>query len=207
MSRRARKDGTVLQLRIKLNDVEPEIWRRLLVRSDISLGQLHFVLNAAMGWTCSHLHSFALRDRTFGDPELDEDDELEFENEHDFSLQSLVTEGQVLRYDYDFGDGWEHEVRVEARLRMDERVSYPLCIAGARACPPEDCGGLPGYNDLLRSLANPKDPDHDEVVTWVGGFFDPEGFDVNRTNDAIRALKLRTSASRRGSGLASGRIV
>lgn len=191
MARRARKTPTVFQLRIKLKDVEPEIWRRLLVHSDIALGQLHFVLNEAMGWTCSHLHSFALSDRTFGDPELDEDDELEFEDEHQITLESLVSEGQVLRYDYDFGDGWKHEVRVETCFPCDERLSYPLCIAGARACPPEDCGGLPGFESLLRSLANPNAPDHDEVVTWVGGYFDPDGFDLNRTNQAIRALKPR----------------
>jgi hypothetical protein len=125
--------------------VEPAIWRRLLVSADITLGKLHFVLNEAMGWTCSHLHSFALRDRSFGDPRLDADRELGFEDERKVKLESLVGEKQSLRYDYDPGEGWEHDVLVEQRVEADERLCYPLCTGGARACPPEDCGGVPGY--------------------------------------------------------------
>src|SRR5690606_38131414 len=104
-------------------------WRRLLVPADIPLGKLHFVLNEAMGWTCSHLHSFVLRDRMFGDPRFDVDHELGFEDERKVKLNGLVGEGQMLRYEYDFGDSWEHEVLVEKRLEVDERLVYPLCIA------------------------------------------------------------------------------
>jgi hypothetical protein len=189
MVKRVRKStASVFQLRVTLNHVNPTIWRRLLVPADIKLGKLHFVLNEAMGWTCSHLHSFALRDRRFGDPELDADSELGFEDERKVKLESLVGEKQSLRYDYDFGDSWEHEVLVEKRLEADGRLFYPLCTDGARACPPEDCGGVPGYERLVAALADSDDAEHDELLTWVGGHFDPEGFDINRTNQALHAI-------------------
>ncbi len=95
----------------------------------------------------------------------------------------------ALAYDYDFGDGWSHELRIEKRLAADPRLSYPLCIGGARACPPEDCGGTHGYERLLEALADSDDAEHDDMLRWLGGHFDPESFDVNRTNDALRALK------------------
>jgi hypothetical protein len=189
MVKRVRKStASVFQLRVTLKHAEPAIWRRLLVPADITLGKLHFVLNEVMGWTCSHLHSFALRDRRFGDPGLDADSELGFEDERKVKLESLVGEKQSLRYDYDFGDSWEHEVLVEKRLEVDERLCYPLCTGGARACPPEDCGGVPGYESLVAALADSDDDEHDELLTWVGGHFDPEGFDVNRTNQALHAI-------------------
>lgn len=146
------------------------------------------------------MHSFALRDRTFG-PELDPDDELGFEDEHSVTLESLAGPRQSLQYEYDFGDGWEHEVLIEKRISSDARLQYPVCIGGARACPPEDCGGVPGYERLLQAIGNPKDPEHDEQVMWLGGYFDPDGFDVNRTNAAIRALKVRRSRRRERSGM------
>ena len=191
MAKRIRKTSpSVFQLKVTLNDVEPAIWRRLLVPADITLGELHLVLNEVMGWTDSHLHSFALADRTFGDPQLDDDDDgPDFERRAQGEAhQASSAKGSRFVYEYDFGDSWEHVVLVEKPLDADERLTYPLCIGGARACPPEDCGGVPGYERLVASLANSKDPEHDELVTWVGGHFDPEGFDVNRTNDALRAI-------------------
>jgi hypothetical protein len=189
MVKRVRKStASVFQLLVTLDQVEPTIWRRLLVPTDITLGKLHFVLNEVMGWTCSHLHSFGLRDRRFGDPRLDPDRELGFEDERKVKLESLVGEKQSLRYDYDLGDSWEHEVLVEKRLEVDERLCYPLCIGGARACPPEDCGGVPGYARLVAALTDSDDAEHDELLTWVGGHFDPEGFDANRTNQALHAI-------------------
>jgi hypothetical protein len=194
MLNRVRKStASVFQLRLTLMQVEPAVWRRLVVPADITLGKLHFVLNESMGWTCSHLHLFALRDRSFGDPRLDVDRELGFEDERTIRLESLVDEGQSLRYEYDLGDSWEHDVLIEKRLEGDSRLSYPLCISGARACPPEDCGGVPGYARLVAALADPDNTDHDELLTWVGGHFDPEGFDVNRTNQALRTIARRKS--------------
>lgn len=180
---------SIFQLKVSLRDIEPEIWRRVLVPSNIPLGRLHAVLQAAMGWTNSHLHQFRLRDRTFSDPRLDDTGDLEFEDERKLALDRLVGAGQSLQYDYDFGDGWEHEVLVERVLEPDERLHYPICTAGARACPPEDVGGPGGYEEFLRALADPKQADHDQMVTWIGGVFDPDGFDVNLTNRALREVR------------------
>jgi hypothetical protein len=179
----------VLQLKITLRHVEPPVWRRVLVPSTTTLGKLHFVLNEAMGWANSHLHSFTVGDRTFGDTRMDDVGELGFEDERQVRLTSLVTPGQALVYEYDFGDSWEHDVVFEASLQEDPRVHYPICIAGARACPPEDCGGVPGYEGMLESLADAESEEHHEILTWVGGLFDPEGFDLNRTNHAPWRLK------------------
>jgi hypothetical protein len=200
VNRTQKPRASVFQLKITLAHVEPPIWRRLLVPADITLGTLHLVLNEVMGWTDSHLHSFSLRDRTFGDPSLDPDRELDYEDERKVTLDSLVREKQSLRYEYDFGDSWDHKVLVEKRFDADDRVYYPLCIGGERACPPEDCGGAPGYANLIAALADSKDAEHDELLAWVGGYFDPEGFDVNRTNEALRDIappkKLRQVARR-----------
>ncbi len=184
--RRKREPTAIFQLKITLAEIEPPIWRRVLVPAEIRLDKLHDVLQAAMGWTNSHLHQFTIRDRRFSDPRFDDDGELEFEDERKVPLDRLVGAGQTLSYEYDFGDSWEHEVLVEEIREPESRMSYPACIAGARACPPEDAGGTPGYARLLESIADPKDPEHDEFLTWLGGVFDPEGFDLNLTNRALR---------------------
>lgn len=190
MPRKPRSSPTrIYQLKVALQGVEPPVWRRVLVPSDIKLGKLHFVLQDVMGWTNSHLHQFLLRDRAFGDPSHDEDDELGFEDERKVKLDHLVVVGQSLTYEYDFGDGWTHELLVEKAVEPDHRFFYPVCVGGARACPPEDCGGVGGYEDLLRVLSDPEDEEHDNMLTWVGGFFDPEGFDVNAVNRKLRGFR------------------
>lgn len=182
MPRRTRKaKPSVFQLHIALQEVEAPVWRRVLVPSDVTLSELHLALNEAMGWTNSHLHQFIFGKRVFGDPDFDQDGE--FEDERPVRLDELVSAGERFTYEYDFGDDWMHEVVVEKKLPFDPRYVYPACIGGARACPPEDCGGPPGYERLLEALLN---DDNDELVEWVGGVFDPDGFDVNRTNQALR---------------------
>lgn len=176
----------MFQLNVRLEDVEPPVSRKLLVPSNITLADLHAAVNEVMGWTNSHLHQFILRDRRFGDATMDDTEELELEDERKVRLDSLIGEGQSIEYEYDFGDGWLHDVKVEKKLEFDGRLPYPLCVGGARACPPEDCGGPGGYEHLLEVLKDKKDPEHDDTITWVGGHFDPEGFDVNRTNAGLR---------------------
>lgn len=182
MPKRTRKPKpSVFQLHITLKEVEAPVWRRVLVPSDMRLDELHLVLNEAMGWTNSHLHQFVFGKRTFADPDFDEGSD--FEDERGVSLDELAGVGDRFVYEYDFGDDWMHEVKVEKKLPFDVRFIYPVVIGGARACPPEDCGGALGYERLLEALLN---DDDDELVAWIGGFFDPDGFDVNRTNQALR---------------------
>ncbi len=187
-ARKQAKNDSVFQLKVTLRDIEPAVWRRLLVESDVTLGELHFIVNQAMGWTCSHMHSFVVGKRTFSDPTLDPESEIKFEDDREVTLASLAAVLDEFSYRYDPGDGWEHEILVEKALAEDQRLTYPLCIGGARACPPEDCGGPPGYGQLLEVLADEKNPAHDDMLTWVGGYFDPEGFDVNRTNSALTEM-------------------
>jgi hypothetical protein len=180
----------IFQLKVTLEGIKPPVWRRLLVPADIRLHKLHDVLQQVLGWTNSHLHQFSLRDRRFGPTSIDEViQDLDMEDERKVRLQELVGPEQSLRYEYDFGDGWLHSVLVEQQLESDPRLHYPLCIGGARACPPEDCGGPPGYAHLLRVLNDTSHPEHGDTVTWIGGVFDPKGLDLNAVNMALAAMR------------------
>lgn len=172
--------ASVYELKITLRDIEPPIWRRLRVRSDITLFKLHGILQATMGWTDSHLHQFVAGGKSYGAPDL------EFparENEKKALVsQVLHAPNDSLEYEYDFGDGWKHDVVLEKVLDGDAGAESPRVIAGERACPPEDCGGPYAYADLLKVLANARHPEHREMLDWVGGSFDPEAFDVAEIN-------------------------
>ena len=181
----------VFQLKITLEAISPPIWRRVHVPATLRLDGLHRVVQAAMGWTNSHIHEFRFRDRTFSDPAFDEDGGLEIDDEYEVALASLVTRarGQKFRYRYDFGDNWRHEILVEKALERDECLTHPVCVGGERACPPEDVGGVGGYWRILEVLANAGHPDRDETLAWIGGAFDPESFDVDRANRRLRGVE------------------
>jgi hypothetical protein len=180
------KAERILQLKVTLAEVKPPVWRRLLVPAEMSLAKLHDALQDAMGWTNSHLHCFGIERRRIGMVGVEEDSP-ELEDERRVRISSVLPKkGAKLVYRYDYGDDWEHVIEVEDVTVPDRRLAYPLCIAGARACPPEDCGGAGGYEDLLRALAEQEDDRHDELLTWVGGYFDPEGFDANAVNRLLR---------------------
>ncbi len=183
-----RKDAPVYQLKITLCEITPPIWRRFQVRGDLTLYKLHGVLQVVMGWTGSHLYGFEIGRAEYGSPDgpsghLVEDDRRA-------RLQKVAAaEGATFTYKYDFGDGWEHDVVVEKIGAAEPDVRYPVCLAGARACPPEDCGGPPGYDSLIEAIVNPNLPDADEILEWVGGKFDPEAFDLEEINRRIRELR------------------
>lgn len=205
-------------LRITLCDAKPPIWRRLAAPSDITLGQLHDLIQTAMGWTNSHLHQFILKEKTlakkspalmaqlaskecwediltaargvriftslttpFGDPtDMDGEDE------------NAVTLGEVcpqvkskLIYEYDFGDGWEHVIEVQKIVPASAKDDLPKCLAGKRACPPEDCGGVWGYSHLLEVIADPKHEEHDDLIEWLNDDFDPEALDIDEVNEML----------------------
>jgi len=182
----ARSRGRVLQLKVTLDDVAPPIWRRFLVDGDDDLARLHEVLQVVMGWTDSHLHMFVAKGRSYGEPDPDFDDDVIPEN--GVRIDTLLRrKGDALRYEYDFGDGWEHEVLLEDVLDEAADQTAPRCLAGARACPPEDVGGVPGYEDFLAAHADADHPEHGDMVLWAGEGFDPEGFDVGEVNALLAA--------------------
>jgi len=179
------------QLKITLQWSKPPIWRRVLVRADMRLGRLHDVIQMAMPWTNSHMHQF-IAGRTFygkPDPEF-ADMGNETLNEKGYTVADLAPAAKKkFIYEYDFGDGWEHEITVEKILPPDADFKHPVCLAGANACPPDDCGGVPGYYDLLETLADPKHPDHTHLKEWIGGEWDAARFDLEETNAMLKRVK------------------
>ncbi len=165
--------------------MEPEIWRTLLVRESASLAGLHDAIQRAMGWTDSHLYQFEIDGRQFTDHDTWEpfDDDEEPGDSQIVKLTHLqLKEGSGFTYLYDFGDYWLHDVTVEERLPIPKGQTLPRCTAGARACPPEDYGGTPGYFELLEALHDVEHSEHESYKEWVGGAFDPESFDLERAN-------------------------
>ena len=191
----ARKDNAAsYQLKVVLSGAKPSIWRRLQVPGNANLGWLHAVLQVAMGWTNSHLHHFLTRDARYSDPRFDQDMDFDVKPNRDETRATLAqiapAEGARLRYEYDFGDSWEHKITVEKILPPDPATATSaVCLEGARACPPEDCGGIGGYADLLETLKNPKHPEHQSMKEWLGRPFDAAAFDVAKTNLWLRKLK------------------
>ena len=178
-TRRERGPRAMYQLKVTLRDIRPPIWRRLEVRSDITLARLHDAIQNAMGWTDSHLHQFECEGELFGTPS--DDDWGDIQSERRVRIGELLQPPkQQLEYVYDFGDNWRHRVVLEKVLPAPagKKAPEPRCTGGRRACPPEDCGGVPGYRYLLRVLANPRDPERTEMLEWVGGHFDPEAFEA-----------------------------
>ena len=202
-------------LRIVLRDTKPPIWRRMAVPSTIRLGQLHDVIQIVMGWTDSHLHRLVLRDKSlkpsrgeirrmtqfdevfinrmhgervfvpyttpFGD-----DTELEGEDEDAVKLAEVCPRPKSkLIYEYDFGDGWQHTITVQKITEPEAGIKYPICLAGKGACPPEDCGGVWGYYEMLGVVKDPKHQMHKQYSEWLGEGYDPEAFDIDEVNAAL----------------------
>ena len=182
-----RQPPSVHQLKVTLLETTPPVWRRLQVASTINLRRLHDVIQATMGWTQSHLYEFKVDGVEYGEP--DPEFEMPTRRAKSTQLRQVAPEvGARLQYLYDFGDGWTHEVLVEAVLLPEPRVSYPRCLDGERACPPEDVGGIGGYEDFLRVIGNPRHPDHKDLMAWSGGHFDPEAFDLAAINAELAHL-------------------
>lgn len=179
--------GPVLfQLKITLKYSRPPIWRRVVVRSDMRLDRLHTVIQLVMGWINDHLHQFTVGQACYGEPDPDSGTL----NEKRYTLRDLAPAAKKkFIYDYDFGDSWEHEVKVEKVLPADHNFKHPVCVGGENACPPEDCGGIPGYYRLLEILADPKNPEHEEMKEWVGEELDPTRFNCEEANAFLAQIK------------------
>ncbi len=171
----------VYQFKISLKGVKPSIWRRIQVPETYTFWDLHTAIQDAMGWFDSHLHLFnILNPRTGQKEEIgipDEDGELDFLTGWEIPISSYFSlKNKKADYDYDFGDNWEHNLLLEKIIARDPDQKYPLCMAGERACPPEDCGGIWGYEDLLKIMKDPSHDEHDRMMEWLDSNFDPERF-------------------------------
>ncbi len=182
-----------LRLRVTLLHVEPAVWREVLVPVDLTFAQLHNVLQAAMGWEDCHLHEFEVGEMHIGLPAPKDffAGDRPLLDERKTRLGDVLDGRRKLRYWYDFGDDWWHEIAI--RNGAADEGSGPCLLAGEGACPPEDCGGPYGYAELLQVLANPKHPEHRELREWAGDF-DPQRFDFERAAKAVAKAIRRTSA-------------
>ena len=183
----AQPGDALLQLRITLADVtDPSVWRRVLVPSAYPLDRVHLVIQAAMGWENYHLHAFRLGDESYA--AADPDDELGHRDESKFRLGDLAAGADRIDYEYDFGDGWDHALDIEARTVAAEGNEYPACVAGEGACPPEDCGGSYGFAEFKAVLAGPPSAERAELLQWAGGDYDPDRFDLSVANSAVKVI-------------------
>lgn len=183
-------DKLIYQLKVTLEDSKPPIWRRILVPAEITLYNLHETIQIAMGWMNYHLHMFTIYGQIFGDPADDEYDNFGTKNETRYNLKQLgLSEKSKFFYTYDFGDSWDHVILVEKILPAEKGEQYPVCLKGKRACPPEDVGGVWGYEDFLDAITDPSHEEHDEFLEWIGDDFDPEEFDLEYVNAALKSIK------------------
>lgn len=189
MEKRLSRKG-ILQLKITLRDVRPPIWRRILIASETTLATLHDVVQVAMGWHDSHLHGFVAGGQAYAPPDSDFGfGPFDEKDENKARLHQVLPEVKSrLLYEYDFGDSWEHVIVLEAILPRDPKGFYPRLVAGRRACPPEDCGGSHGYQNLLAVRADPSHPDHEEMADWLDKEFDPEALDLAALNALLQEM-------------------
>ena len=184
-----KSSDSIYQLKITLQDCRPPIWRRMLVPGSVDLFKLHQIIQIAMGWTDSHLHQFIIDGEFYRIPS--EDDWGPVIDERQFTLEQIVLALKKAKfiYEYDFGDGWRHDVLVEKTNLPTANEKYPQCIKGKRACPPEDVGGIYGYEDLLDALQDESHEEHESYLEWLGGEFDPEAFDLVAINQELCQIK------------------
>ncbi len=190
--RAAIQKNSIYQLKIALARSEPLIWRRVLVPGDFTLAALHEVIQRVMPWSDEHVHEFDIdgvcyrrspRESGFGGPK-------QLNESHAMLKEVLPALGKFFRYEYDFGDSWLHDIKVEKVLSRDKDAVYPFCLAGENACPPEDCGGIFGYYDKLETIKDPTHPDYEDFKDWMGKF-DPAAFSLDAANRSLRALSRK----------------
>jgi hypothetical protein len=174
----------VFELKVALRHIQPPIWRQLLIYGSTSLHGLHEAIQEAFGWENYHLYAFQLGSRRFESPAQEE---ATGEDSTEILLMDLDLKPRTkLTYLYDFGDDWHHDIEVIDVRKHEDGMEYPFCTDGARAGPPEDCGGPFAYQELLEILADAKHPEHRERREWAGPHFHPEVFDIRTTNRVLR---------------------
>jgi hypothetical protein len=179
----------VYPVKMTLNRIRPPIWRRVQVE-DCTLGKLHDIIQTSMGWYNCHLHEFEIGMERYGDTRQWQDGfggGADVGDERKMKLSQLIAAGvKKFRYVYDMGDSWEHTIQLEKARAREPGVRYPRCIAGERACPPEDCGGPWTYVGFVDAVQDPANDRHEEFLEWLGGEFDPEKFDIEAVNKKLR---------------------
>lgn len=177
------------QLRVTIDGTVPPIWRRLIVPAGSTLGQLHQILQIAFGWEGYHLHQFTIGETSYTDPTMMGD--LGNLDEEDVTLAEVAPPiGLRFTYEYDFGDSWQHVILVEAPTADTPGTPSPSCVDGQYAGPPEDCGGVPGYEILREALADPDHPQHAHWREWLGDDYDPDAFDREAINAELSRLGM-----------------
>jgi hypothetical protein len=184
----------IYQLKISLLGSHPLIWRRIEVPSRTTLSQFHLVLQIVMGWENYHLHEFQAAGKSYGPPDP-EDHHFgrEVLDERRVTVGELLAAGSSFEYQYDFGDNWRHEIQLELVLPAVPRKRYPVCVAGSHSAPPEDVGGIHGYELFLAALFDPKHENHRAMLQWRGRF-DPAAFFLTRVNRQLREAFGRSLA-------------
>jgi hypothetical protein len=179
---------SIYRFKISLKEIRPPIWRRIEVCGNHTLNDLHLMFQAVMGWHNCHLHMFKIDNIHLTDF-FDDDQRLNEFDDRDFTIEQVLGDKvKKFIYEYDFGDGWEHQIDVEKIIPPDFNIKYPICIAGRRACPPEDCGSYPGYYRCLEALKDPFNNENQELIEWMG-HYDPEHFDIKKTNERLQLWK------------------
>lgn len=179
-----KKFNNIYQFKITLKGIKPLIWRRIQVPETYSFWDLHMAVQDSMGWTDSHLHNFEIknpktrRKEEIGIPDDDFMDVIILPGWEKKIADYFSLQNHKAKYVYDYGDDWEHDMNMERILPRDPKVRYPVCIAGERACPPEDCGGSSGYEDFLEAIMDPSHDNYERMLEWIGGDFDPEEFSI-----------------------------
>ena len=181
----------IFQIQIALKGFKPKIWRRILIPSDLLLSDFHKIIQTTMGWTNSHLHQF-IKNRTFysvkyaDDDMWDEMDNVDYKKKKIRISDLIKVDKDKIIYEYDFGDGWEHDIILEKVLPVDNKIKYPICLIGKMNCPPEDCGGIWGYTDMLKILRQPDHEEYESFIEWLGDEFDPDYFNKDEVNDLLK---------------------
>lgn len=175
----------IYQFRIELNGIEPAIWRSVQLNDDTQLLDLHYAAQIAMGWYDSHLYDFQKDGKHYGDPDSLDDANIIDDSEVDI-VDLFKNEKDSILYTYDFGDDWKHTITLEKIIDAKKPLEHMLCVGGKRNCPPEDCGGIAGYEEILEVMKTPEGKEYDELIEWLGEKFDPEFFDMQIINESFK---------------------
>jgi len=179
-------------LKVELTKIKPIIWRRILISDNTSLYQLHHIIQISFGWLNYHLYYFKLDQKQWGNIDLWENDEPDFKISNDrlIKVKDILNEDRpILNYLYDMGDSWSHSIKLEKIIKKDSAIEVPVCLDGERSSPPEDCGGMPGFYDLIETLKKPRSREYKEILEWLGYKYDPELFEVEKINKNLKNLK------------------